>query len=81
MTMLLALLIGTGGCLLFAAAPGAAALYDSYVIFLLVSSLGGGALLTSLSGRMGAQAQALKARVEELELALRHLEDAAGKRE
>ncbi|MDO4750387.1 MAG: HAMP domain-containing sensor histidine kinase, partial [Eubacteriales bacterium] len=44
-------------------------------------SPGGAALLTWITRRVGAQSLALKTRVEELELALQNLEDAAGKRE
>ena len=81
----LAVILCLGECLLLAAVPSASARYGGYVLFLCLAAPGGAALLcaalTWAGGLENAETRMLRARVGELEQALRHLEDAADRRE
>jgi signal transduction histidine kinase len=81
----IALTLCLGYCMLLKASPAASGGYAGYVAFLLSASLGGAALLSTalelFVRRGGAEARALKARIEEMEMSLHHLEDTASRRE
>ena len=80
-TAMFAVILCLGECFLLAAVPEAAAGYGGYVLFLLLAAPGGAAALCAAFERVGANGRALRTRIEALELELRNLEDAAGRRE